>query len=47
MFKAWIGTFEVKLKSSAQKLLLLVQAAKPAAAPATAKVSQEVVAAKR
>ena len=28
LFKAWIGNFEVKLKSAAQKLLLLVQAAK-------------------
>jgi biopolymer transport protein ExbB len=30
LFKAWISTFEVRLKSAAQKLLLLVQAAKPA-----------------
>jgi biopolymer transport protein ExbB len=29
LFKAWIGNFEIKLKSSAQKLLLLVQAGKP------------------
>jgi len=28
LFKAWIGNFEVKLKSAAQKLLLLVQSAK-------------------
>ena len=28
MFKAWIGNFEVRLKSAAQKLLVLVQAAK-------------------
>jgi biopolymer transport protein ExbB len=28
LFKAWIGNFEVKLKSAAQKLLLLVQAGK-------------------
>jgi biopolymer transport protein ExbB len=35
MFKAWIGDLEVKMKSAAQKLLLLVQAAKTgAAAPA-------------
>jgi biopolymer transport protein ExbB len=34
LFKAWIANFEVKLKSAAQKLLLLVQAAKPAVAPA-------------
>jgi biopolymer transport protein ExbB len=30
LFKAWIATFEVRLKSSAHKLLLLVQAIKPA-----------------
>jgi biopolymer transport protein ExbB len=47
MFKSWIASFEVKLKSAAQKLLLLVQAAKPAAAPAPAKASQEVTAGKR
>ncbi len=29
LFKAWIGNFEVRMKSAAQKLLLLVQAAKP------------------
>ncbi|MCI0638559.1 MAG: MotA/TolQ/ExbB proton channel family protein [Gemmataceae bacterium] len=42
LFKAWIANFEVKLKSAAQKLLLLVQAAKPAArmaAPASDGVS--------
>jgi biopolymer transport protein ExbB len=32
LFKAWIGNFEVKMKNAAQKLLLLVQAAKPASA---------------
>jgi biopolymer transport protein ExbB len=47
MFKSWIGSFEVKMKSGAQKLLLLVQAVKTApAAPAApaAKSSQEVTA---
>jgi biopolymer transport protein ExbB len=29
LFKAWISQFEVKMKSAAQKLILLVQAAKP------------------
>jgi biopolymer transport protein ExbB len=29
LFKAWIGQFEVKMKSAAQKLILLVQAIKP------------------
>ncbi len=32
LFKAWIGKFEVRMKSAAQKLLLLVQHAKPGAA---------------
>lgn len=31
LFKAWIGNFEIKMKNAAQKLLLLVQSAKPAA----------------
>jgi biopolymer transport protein ExbB len=31
LFKAWIAKFEVKMKGSAQKLLLLVQAAKSGA----------------
>jgi biopolymer transport protein ExbB len=44
MFKAWIANFEVKMKSAAQKLLLLVQANKSVAAPAPVKTSQEVVA---
>jgi biopolymer transport protein ExbB len=30
LFKAWIAKFEVKMKNAAQKLLVLVQAAKPA-----------------
>ena len=29
MFKAWISKFEVRMKSAAQKLLILVQSAKP------------------
>jgi biopolymer transport protein ExbB len=37
LFKAWITNYEVKMKSAAQKLLLLVQAIRPAAAPAAAK----------
>jgi len=32
LFKSWIANFEVKLKSAAQKLILLVQATKPVAA---------------
>jgi biopolymer transport protein ExbB len=30
LFKAWVAKFELKMKSAAQKLLILVQAAKPA-----------------
>ena len=30
LFKGWIANFEVRMKSAAQKLILLVQAAKPA-----------------
>ena len=30
LFKAWVARFEVKMKSAAQKLLVLVQSAKPA-----------------
>jgi len=32
LFKAWVANFEVRMKSSAQKLLVLVQNIKPAAA---------------
>ena len=31
LFKAWIGNFEVKMKSAAHKLILIVQALKPTA----------------
>jgi len=37
LFKAWIASFEVKMKSAAHKLVLLIQASKPVAAPAKAK----------
>ena len=30
LFKAWIATYEVRMKSAAQKLLVLIQAIKPA-----------------
>jgi biopolymer transport protein ExbB len=36
LFKGWIANFEIRLKGAAQKLLLLVQAIKPADKPATA-----------
>ncbi|MCI0376617.1 MAG: MotA/TolQ/ExbB proton channel family protein [Gemmataceae bacterium] len=45
LFKAWIANFEVKLKSAAQKLLLLVQAGKPAAR--TSVPASDAVSAKR
>lgn len=38
MFKAWIASFEIKMKSAAHKLTLLMQAAKQAPAPASAPV---------
>jgi biopolymer transport protein ExbB len=36
LFKAWIENFEAKMKNAAQKLLVLLVDAKPAAAPAVA-----------
>jgi biopolymer transport protein ExbB len=36
LFKAWVAQFEVRMKNAAQKLLLLLQAAKPGARPAAA-----------
>jgi biopolymer transport protein ExbB len=36
LFKDWINRFEVKMKSAAQKLLLLIQAAKPPSAKTSA-----------
>lgn len=38
LFKAWIGNFEVKMKNAAQKLLVIMQATKPASAPKPAPV---------
>jgi biopolymer transport protein ExbB len=37
MFKDWVNKFEIKMKGAAQKLLLVVQSAKPGAAQPTAK----------
>jgi biopolymer transport protein ExbB len=45
LFKAWVAKFEVKMKSAAQRLLVLVQAAKPAAGASTAVQTQPAVAA--
>src|SRR5438128_1708984 len=42
LFKAWISNFEVKMKNAAQKLLVLVQAAKPTATPAKPVATPEV-----
>jgi biopolymer transport protein ExbB len=36
LFKDWIGKFEVRMKSAAQKLLIIVQAAKPGGASGAA-----------
>jgi biopolymer transport protein ExbB len=47
LFKAWIGSFEVKLKSAAQKLLLLIQATKTTAPAAPIKTNQDASPAKR
>ncbi|GIW81313.1 MAG: biopolymer transporter ExbB [Gemmatales bacterium] len=33
LFKAWIAKFEVRMKSAAQKLLLLIQSTRPSAKP--------------
>jgi biopolymer transport protein ExbB len=40
MFKAWIAGFEVKMKSAAHKLVLLMQAGKPA--PVKGKVDSAI-----
>ncbi len=46
MFKGWNANFEIRLKSAAQKLLLLVQAIKPAEKPAEKPASDAVPARK-
>ena len=47
LFKAWNHNFELKMKSAAQKLLLLVQATKPAAGAAVATPAPSAVSAAR
>jgi biopolymer transport protein ExbB len=49
LFKAWVAKFEIRMKSAAQKLLLLLQSAKtPAAAvPAAGKASPDPAAVSR
>jgi biopolymer transport protein ExbB len=42
LFKAWVGTFETRMKAAAQKLLLIVQGAKPAGAKAPAAGTESV-----
>jgi biopolymer transport protein ExbB len=37
LFKAWIASFEIKMKSAAHKLVLLMQATKPTPAPMKSK----------
>ena len=41
LFKAWIANFEVKMKSAAHKLLLVMQASKPTPAPEKAKAKAD------
>jgi biopolymer transport protein ExbB len=43
MFKAWIGSFEIKMKYAAQKLMLFLQAAKSGAMPAPATGASKAV----
>jgi biopolymer transport protein ExbB len=45
LFKAWIAQFEIRMKSAAQKLLVLVQAARPAAGTSTSGSSTRVASA--
>jgi len=47
LFKAWIARFEVKMKSAAQKLILLAQAAKTGAKTMPAKTGDAAVTVKR
>jgi biopolymer transport protein ExbB len=47
LFKAWIARFEVKMKSGAQKLILLVQAAKSGVKTAPVKTGDAAVTVKR
>jgi biopolymer transport protein ExbB len=42
-FKAWVGNFETRMKSAAQKLILLVQSLKPAAAARPAPAADSAV----
>ena len=42
MFKAWIASFEIKMKSAAHKLLLVMQANKPAPAPVKVKADTSI-----
>ncbi|HYT92157.1 MAG TPA: MotA/TolQ/ExbB proton channel family protein [Gemmataceae bacterium] len=43
LFKAWVANFETRMKAAAQKLLVIVQAAKPASAKASAAPAAESV----
>jgi biopolymer transport protein ExbB len=44
LFKAWIANFEIKMKYAAQKLMVLLQAARSTPAPATAKTAEPTAA---
>jgi len=43
LFKAWVSNFETRMKAGAQKLLVIVQAAKPGSAKASAAPAAESV----
>jgi len=47
LFKAWISQFEIKMKSAGQKLILLVQSAKPAKGEAKPAYDPTAVTARR
>jgi biopolymer transport protein ExbB len=47
LFKAWIENFEAKMKNAGQKLLVLLQGQKPAAAPAAAAKPAETAVTRR
>jgi biopolymer transport protein ExbB len=43
LFKAWVANFEIRMKNAAQKLLVIMQAAKPAASGPVAAVAARPV----
>jgi biopolymer transport protein ExbB len=47
LFKAWVSNFETRMKAAAQKLLVVVQAARPGAAKAAPATPAEATTARR